>query len=655
MVIRGARPIKWRRCLQLEKLFIIGAMVSASLNIGLIFYIKHSNLFVPDSHVSVVEDGPTVVLKKENGAGNVFTIEVYRNNDIVSHSIQNYEWESETLRALNGYFNDYTKEHNVNLSDLTFVDIGANIGWFSLNMAALGVNVLAFEPMEANIKIFQNSLRMSQNVKSGVSGRITLYEHGLGTKEETCILYSDNFNFGDGHVKCVDNEADLEMEEGYSVRGRVPLKRLDDVILNAKGMHIVAVKMDVEGYEDNVFEGGTHFFLDGGIDSILTEFVPDNIVKKGGDPVEFMKKMSNAGFLAKKNFGMSWDSEYWNGEEMLNMSNFESDMVTLHSPDQQNKTKEANKPFEGNTSYYDNMWENPYGYGNETSNYYKDEKSGIGFSKAKNDGNDFVIGVYPKDDIVSNAIRDYWGGWETDTVKTLNVLFQDYSKKHKLPLSDLTFVDIGANIGWLSLSLAALGVKVLAFEPMEENIVLLKKSLEMKVNIESGVSGRITLYEHGLGTKEETCIVYSDNFNIGDGHVKCVENEKDLEIQANYTVRGRVPIKRLDDVIVDKEGLHIVAVKMDTEGSEGNVLEGGQKLLLSGSVNAMITEFKPKWLIEKGADPLEFMTKMRDAGYRVKMKDRYMRKSEMINMTNFDEDELMFHSHELISEYMGEE
>jgi FkbM family methyltransferase len=36
---------------------------------------------------------------------------------------------------------------------VTFVDIGGNIGWFSLNMAALGVKVMAFEPMQKNTEM----------------------------------------------------------------------------------------------------------------------------------------------------------------------------------------------------------------------------------------------------------------------------------------------------------------------------------------------------------------------------------------------------------------------------------------------------------------------------------------------------------------------
>jgi len=163
-------------------------------------------------------------------------------------------------------------------------------------MAALGIKVLAFEPMEENINLLRQSICLPQNIQSGVSKRITLFGHGLGTKEETCIIYSHNINVGDGHVKCVEKESDLQMPHDYSIRGRIPVRRLDDVISTAEGMNVVIVKMDTEGYEGNVLEGGTKFFLESDIPMITTEFVPKWIKEKGGDPNEFMGKFSSAGY-----------------------------------------------------------------------------------------------------------------------------------------------------------------------------------------------------------------------------------------------------------------------------------------------------------------------------------------------------------------------
>jgi len=307
---------------------MVMTLFSGVLNIGLVFFITnnrfHEQVPLYKSYIAPMLESRTITLTKNN-LGNEFSIEVYRFNDIVSNAIQGDGWEYGSLLALNDYFTDYSLEHNISLNELTFIDIGANVGWYSFNMAALGVKVLAFEPMVENIELIQKSLKMPDNIKSGVSERITLFGHGLGMRDETCFVYSDNINVGDGHVKCVEQESDVKMKDGYSLYGSVPVKRLDDVV-KAEGMHIVAIKMDTEGFESNVLEGSTQLFLKGGVDVIITKFVPDNIVEKGGDPVEFMKKISDAGYRAKKEWG------YMRKEDMINITQFRTDIFTFHSP-----------------------------------------------------------------------------------------------------------------------------------------------------------------------------------------------------------------------------------------------------------------------------------------------------------------------------------
>lgn len=650
MILPGFR---WRR---LEKIFIAGSIISGVLNICLVFYITHNRFHGTGSPLAsgLPDEGPTVIMNKENN-GKDFSIEVYRENDIVSGSIQGFGWETDYISQLNTYIRSYSRDHNISMSDLTFIDIGANIGWYSLNMAALGVKVVAFEPMKENIELFKHSLSLSNNVKSGVSDLITLHEYGLGDKEETCFLFSDNRNLGDGHVKCVETESDLNMEEDYSVRGRVPLKRLDDIV-NSKDTHVVAIKMDTEGFEGNVLEGGSQLILKGGVNVILTEFVPAHVIEKGGDPLKFMKRISDSGYSIKRN---NWGYDYWNNEEMLTMSNFGKEMLVLHSPEQRNKTMSEEAEWKKEEEQMEKEMANNEGYFGQEDivEVVYENNSTIPTVKTSNDGNEFAICAYEDNDIVSNAIKNSWSSWETDTVKELNTIFKDYSAANKIPLANLTFIDIGAHIGWLSLNMAALGVNVIAFEPMVENAKLLKSTLNNTMNVEKGISKRITFYEHGLGAKEETCFLYSDNLNVGDGHVMCVEKESDLKIPANYTVRERVLVKPLDKILKNSEGMHIVAVKMDTEGFEGNILEGGSKVLLGGNVNSILTEFVPAWVTEKGGDPLKFMKNMTDAGYRIKKKEwGYMKKEAMMNMTNFglESGDVIFHSSKMIAQFLGQ-
>jgi FkbM family methyltransferase len=254
-------------------------------------------------------------------------------------------------------------------------------------------------------------------------------------------------------------------------------------------------------------------------------------------------------------------------------------------------------------------------------------------TKLKNEGNSFAINVYQRKDIVSNSVKH--GGWEMDKVNDFNRYFINYSNKHNIPLSDLTFVDIGSNIGWFAFAMAALGVKVIAFEPMQENIDLIKESMCLSENLESGVSDRITLFPHGLGVREETCFIYSHNINVGDGHVKCVQKEIELNMPHDYSIKGYIPVHRLDSV-VDTQGKNIVLVKMDTEGYEGNVLEGGKKFFLEGGIDVIVTEFVPRWIREKGGDPDEFLKLFFAAGYLALDGEKYTTEAEMMKLANAD-------------------
>ena len=268
---------------------------------------------------------------------------------------------------------------------------------------------------------------------------------------------------------------------------------------------------------------------------------------------------------------------------------------------------------------------------NTVSDNQKDERSAIKSARQQRStsisitkeirGNNFTMNVYEDNDIVSNFTASP-SGWEPQIIQEITNTLQTYSDKHNIPLSDLTFVDIGANIGWFTMNLAAFGANVIAFEPMQDNIDLIQKSLEDYKNVENGVSGRVKFYPHGLGTKDEVCVIYSHNINVGDGHVKCVDGddgEKNLKIPHDYSIRGRIPVHRLDDVVdAKKEGLNIVVIKMDTEGYESNVLEGGSNLFLRSGARVILTEFAKEWMIEKDGDPVKFMKDVSDAGYRLK-------------------------------------
>jgi FkbM family methyltransferase len=261
-----------------------------------------------------------------------FSIQVYRNHDFVSNHIRNgIGFENEKVEALQRHFTEYSEKHNIPLSELTFLDIGANIGWFSFQMAALGVQVIAFEPMEQNLDLIKASLCLSENMNSGLSKQITLFGYGLGVEDGECMTFSHRINKGDGHVEC--DASRLELPEDYEVRGSIPVRRLDDIMSKFQSergkLNVVAAKIDIEGSEAKMMEGGEKFLLGGEIPVIVTEFDPRMIRERGSDPVDFMKKIFSAGYRVEGNRS----DEFLSLEDMMDIKRFGQGLdLTLRSP-----------------------------------------------------------------------------------------------------------------------------------------------------------------------------------------------------------------------------------------------------------------------------------------------------------------------------------
>ncbi len=145
---------------------------------------------------------------------------------------------------------------------------------------------------------------------------------------------------------------------------------------------------------------------------------------------------------------------------------------------------------------------------------------------------------------------------------------------------------------------------------------MIKRSLCESANVLSGISQRVELFPYALGPKEQSCFIVSDNINEGDGHTLCGDTESDIHVEPNYSVRGKIVTKRLDD-IASTEGKNVVLVKMDVEGYESHVVEGGRSFLLDSKIPYIISEFVPEWMTKYGGDPERMINRFYDAGYKV--------------------------------------
>ncbi len=136
----------------------------------------------------------------------------------------------------------------------TFVDVGANVGWYTLLACVTRAShVFAFDPNPRMVELLRKTIAVN-----GLSKKVTLVEAACGPLTGTQRFESDVTEAGGGHllggVRQVPPDGIFEGECG--------VVRLDDVVLGgltaaASGLGSIVMKIDVEGYEPEVLAGAT--------------------------------------------------------------------------------------------------------------------------------------------------------------------------------------------------------------------------------------------------------------------------------------------------------------------------------------------------------------------------------------------------------------
>ena len=132
--------------------------------------------------------------------------------------------------------------------DFRFIDVGANIGGYSLFVAAHAgprARILAIEPMP---EIFN---RLVANIRLNPFGTIKALALAVADKDEERTLFIDRSNQGESSLKIVT------AAESTSIR--VPARRLLTILHDEGFERLDAIKLDVEGAEDLILET---FFAD---------------------------------------------------------------------------------------------------------------------------------------------------------------------------------------------------------------------------------------------------------------------------------------------------------------------------------------------------------------------------------------------------------
>lgn len=163
--------------------------------------------------------------------------------------------------SLDFQFGNYAYEWNVKKVMLkhhgnydVFLDIGANIGTYTIMLAGKGLRCFAFEPIYANHKALNINILLNS-----FENTATAFNFGLGSNDSSADFAFDPLNTGASHIASVP--ADTPEAEKRSIHTTIQLKKLDDVMtmLNLSDTDRILVKIDVEGMEIDVIKGAVKF------------------------------------------------------------------------------------------------------------------------------------------------------------------------------------------------------------------------------------------------------------------------------------------------------------------------------------------------------------------------------------------------------------
>lgn len=172
---------------------------------------------------------------------------------------------------------------------MTFVDVGANIGLFSL-LASRKVGdtgtVLAFEPAAGTFE------RLRRNIELNGSSRIVCERVALSDRTANAASLVHPSGRGDGYCFLRTSGTGTLESNTESVR----VLRLDDYAEEQDLRSIDVIKIDVEGGELSVLQGAKGILQRSASPVLLFECYPEWCNRSGTSPAAVFAWLRNAGF-----------------------------------------------------------------------------------------------------------------------------------------------------------------------------------------------------------------------------------------------------------------------------------------------------------------------------------------------------------------------
>lgn len=165
----------------------------------------------------------------------------------------------------------------------TFVDIGANIGYYSVLAATIAGTegrVYAFEPEPENFATLERNIALNR------LDNVVAVQAACSDRAGEMVLHLDPENAGGHHLHDAGEGGD---------RRTIRALTLDDYFRDHKGS-IDLIKMDIQGHEPAALRGMTGILRAHPETRLITEFDAPMLAGAGSSPEEYLAALSALGY-----------------------------------------------------------------------------------------------------------------------------------------------------------------------------------------------------------------------------------------------------------------------------------------------------------------------------------------------------------------------
>lgn len=167
------------------------------------------------------------------------------------------------------------------------IDVGGNLGLFSLTLASRGFSVYAFEPIPETFELMQKNISLNPELAPKIKTTLS----GCGSKNEATEFVISKLSPGQNKMLPVVDQSEIYQEIQYC-----EVITLDSFLEQHSISQIDFLKIDVEGFETEVLKGATNFLRNGKIKFIYAEVIPQAFIDAGSSVEEFLQILSDSGF-----------------------------------------------------------------------------------------------------------------------------------------------------------------------------------------------------------------------------------------------------------------------------------------------------------------------------------------------------------------------